>query len=192
MTPTEQGAHEGRRYVEVVQYDRRWPFLFAEEAEWLREMLGEECLLVSHIGSTSVPGMWAKPIIDILLVVRELSAVDARSSSFVARGYEPLGEYGIPGRRFFPRGKLRRSHHLHCFAAGAHYEIERHLAVCAYLRKHADERVAYSALKRSLARQYPWDIEGYWSGKVDYVADLQSRALLWYQGEVAAQQGSPS
>lgn len=91
-----------------------------------------------------------------------------------------MGEFGIPGRRYFRKGGDHRTHQLHVFQAGDRKNILRHLAVRDYLRACPAEREAYGALKRWLAGQYPEDIEGYCDGKDSFVRALERRALDWY------------
>ena len=129
----------------------------------------------------SVPGLCAKPIIDIMPVVRDIGAVDGCNAVFVALGYTPMGEFGIPGRRYFHKGGDERTHHVHVFAEENAEAIERHLAVSAYLRAHADEARAYGELKRALAARFPRDWDGYCDGKDEYVRALEARALKWYR-----------
>ena len=169
------------QHVTVIEYDPAWPLEFEREASRIRGALGENCLEVYHIGSTSVPGLAAKPIIDILPVVRSLEAVDAAKDSLEALGYEYLGEFGIPGRRYLRKGGDERTHHVHVFAEENAEAIERHLAVSAYLRAHADEARAYGELKRALAARFPRDWDGYCDGKDGYVRALEARALKWYR-----------
>ena len=171
------------QHVTVIEYDPAWPLEFEREASRIRGALGENCLEVYHIGSTSVPGLAAKPIIDILPVVRSLEVVDAAKDSLEALGYEYLGEFGIPGRRYLRKGGDERTHHVHVFAAENREAIERHLAVPAYLRAHPDEARAYGELKKALAARFPLDWEGYCDGKDEYVRALEARALAWYRSQ---------
>ena len=104
------------RKIEVVDYCPEWKEKFWQEAAKIQEILGENCITVYHIGSTSVKGLRAKPIIDLMPVVKELEAVDLHNKEFEALGYECKGEYGILGRRFFMKGGDLRTHHVHIFA----------------------------------------------------------------------------
>ncbi len=167
------------RKVEVLPYDAAWAEAFREEAARLAAVFGAEAVAIHHIGSTAVPGLCAKPIIDILVEVRVLAAVDALNEALRARGYDPRGEHGLPGRRYFVkrRGGVR-THHVHVFAAGSP-DVARHLAFCAYLRVHPEEAQAYGALKRRLAREHPEDIESYVQGKGTFVRALERRACAW-------------
>ena len=166
-------------HVRVVEYDSRWPQMFAEEAEKIQKILGENCIAVHHIGSTSVPNLAAKPIIDILPVVRDLRLVDTKNADFEALGYECMGEFGLAGRRYFRKGGDERTHQIHIFARESAHDIARHLAVRDYLRTFPQEAAADGGLKMRLAQQYPEDIEGYCDGKDAFVKGLEQRALAW-------------
>lgn len=165
-----------KRKVEVVPYDPAWPRLFASEAASLAALLGDELVEIHHIGSTAVPGLAAKPIIDILPVVRDIERIDSYNDLLLALGYTPKGENGIPGRRFFSKDVegVRRVH-VHAFAAG-HPEIARHLAFVAYLRGHPAEAQAYADLKVELARRFPNDTVGYTDAKSEFIRAIDERA----------------
>lgn len=94
------------RKVVVSPYNVHWPSMYDEEAGKLRTIFGEQLVAMHHIGSTSVPGLEAKPIIDILVVVQDIARVDAINHEMQAFGYEVKGEYGIPGRRFFRKAGM--------------------------------------------------------------------------------------
>ncbi|CAJ1001462.1 MULTISPECIES: GrpB family protein [Brevibacillus] len=167
------------RTVEVVAYDDRWPELFREEAAKIREALGGAVRDIHHIGSTSVPGMAAKPIIDILVEVDRIENVDARSSRMESLGYEARGENGIPGRRYFCKGGDKRTHHVHVFQQGSG-EVIRLLAFREYLTAHPAEAAAYRGLKLRLAERCSADVAAYVAGKDAFVKELQQRALSWW------------
>src|SRR5262245_26676686 len=151
------------RYTFAV-YSSDWPAAFDEEAGQLRALLGEELVAVHHIGSTSVPGLAAKPIIDVLPLVRTLAAVDERTPRFREAGYRDWGEYGLAGRRFFTRDHGEyRTHNVHIYQAGDP-SVERHVAFCAYLRHDEAARREYEALKRVVYAQHPDDVEAYNDG----------------------------
>jgi len=168
------------RKVEVVPYDIDWPALFDEEARQLRALFGPELVSIHHFGSTSIPGTSAKPIIDILVIVRSIDKVDPLNPSLQRMGYNSVGEYGISGRRFFYKGTLDlRTHHLHVYQIGNPH-ILRHLAFRDYMRAHPVNARAYSRLKETLATEYPEDMESYIAGKNDFVQKQEQRALAWY------------
>lgn len=165
--------------VNVVAYDPRWKNLFLSEAGQIRDMLGDELINIFHIGSTAVEGLKAKPVIDMMPVVRNLSRLDGYASRFEALEYEVMGEFGIPGRRYFRKGANNRTHQIHAFQFDNLQEIERHLAVRDYLRSHDAARMAYGQLKAGLAEKFPEDIEGYADGKEAFVVAMEKEALKW-------------
>jgi GrpB-like predicted nucleotidyltransferase (UPF0157 family) len=166
------------RIVEVCNYNPDWPKQFQLEAERLKNLFGDELLAVHHIGSTAVPGLQAKPVLDLLPVVRDIRRVDTFNQAMRTMGYQPKGEYGIPGRRFFIKGGNRRTHHVHVFQHGDP-EIHRHLVFRDYLRAHPHEAERYGKLKAELALKHPWDIEAYMAGKAGLVRELERAALEW-------------
>lgn len=170
------------QHVIVVPYNPRWPCLYEREAAEIRRILGSLLVSIHHIGSTAVPGLAAKPIIDILPVVSDIRAMDPLRASFEGIGYAYMGEFGIPGRRYLRKGGDERTHHLHIFGQDSREEIRRHLAVRDYLRTHPETALAYGNLKRTLAKRYPFDIDGYCDGKDAFVKVLERTALGWYRG----------
>lgn len=168
-------------FVQVVPYRPQWPELYRQEAEKIRHILGNQLDSIHHIGSTSVPGLAAKPIIDMLPVVYRIEAVDAFDIEFEALGYEVMGEFGIPGRRYFRKGAETPTYHIHIFQKSDAHNIGRHLAVRDYLRTHQADAAAYASLKLQLAAQFPWDIEAYCDGKDAFVKELEQKALAWMQ-----------
>lgn len=165
------------RKVEVKAYDPSWPAMFKGESKLLKAALGRNCMEIFHIGSTAVPGMMAKPIIDILVSVKDLRKVDEVADKMEELGYEALGENGISGRRFFRKGGEQPTHHVHIFENSNQDEIQRHLAVVEYLCTHERRREEYSQLKAYLAQAYPEDIVGYMEGKAYFVSQLEQEAL---------------
>lgn len=143
------------RKIEVVDYRPEWDTMFKVESKKIKKILGKNCVGVYHIGSTSVKGLPAKPIIDIMPVVKDISLVDAHNGEFEALGYECRGEFGIPGRRFFAKGGDNRTHHIHIFEQSNQTDIQRHIAVRDYLNAHSDTAAEYAALKKKLAAEFP-------------------------------------
>ncbi len=175
-----QKGGEVMRMVEVVDYDPEWPSLYNEEADKIRRILGSELIAIYHIGSTSVANLKAKPIIDIMPVVKDICAVDCFKGQFEAIGYEALGEFGIAGRRYFRKGPETRTHHVHVFEDGNRHDIERHLAVRDFLREHPGEAEQYGRLKSELAALFPYDKRAYVDGKDSFVKALEKKAVEWY------------
>lgn len=168
------------RNITVVPHNPRWQEDFLRESSLLRQVFGSNLVQIFHIGSTSVEGLAAKPVIDILPVVQSLEQADACTQQLAALGYQARGELGIPGRRFFPKGGDLRTHHIHLFQAGNAYQILRHLAFRDYLRAHPQVCAQYGQLKSRLAQQFPNDIDGYCDGKDSFVQTHQRLALQWY------------
>ncbi|HHL2052078.1 TPA: GrpB family protein, partial [Legionella pneumophila] len=161
--------------IKVVSYDSNWPVQFEQEAERIKKALGSNCIEIHHIGSTSVPDLVAKPVIDMIPVVLDISKVDGANAAIRALGYEAKGEYGIPFRRYFQKGDNRLTHHAHVFELG-NPEIERHLKFRDWMRMHPKDREAYARLKQELARRYSDDITAYCLGKEDFIATIDKKA----------------
>lgn len=169
-----------KRKIKVVEYDSGWKHAFEIEARNLREIFGEEIITIHHIGSTSVPGLMAKPIIDMLPVVRDIKALDAYDEIMAARGYIPRGEFGLPGRRYFIKGtEVNRTHHIHAYQEG-HADITRHLAFRDYLLTHPGRARDYETLKLELIKRFDGDKDAYIDGKDGLVKEIEAEALCWY------------
>jgi GrpB-like predicted nucleotidyltransferase (UPF0157 family) len=170
-----------QRHIVVVPYDTTWAELYTAEAEKLRAVFGSLLLEIHHIGSTSIPGLAAKPVIDILPLVTDIEQVDALNDDMAALGYIAKGEAGISGRRFFIKpSESERTHHVHTFQVGDP-EGTRHLAFRAYLIAHPELIAEYAALKIKLAEQFPTDIYGYMDGKDSWIKAVEQKAVLWFQ-----------
>lgn len=161
----------------MVEYDRLWPEQFAQEAERLRQAMGDALVAVEHVGSTSVPGLSAKPVLDILIGVRVFGEGEASVPALEALGYECRGENGIPGRLFFRKGlvEYRRTHHLHMVETG-HEQWVSMLSFRDYLRAHPDEARRYEALKHDLASRFRDDRRAYTDGKAEFVEAVLKKA----------------
>jgi GrpB-like predicted nucleotidyltransferase (UPF0157 family) len=143
-------------------------------------------LRVHHIGSTAIPGIFAKPVIDILMEVENTFEFDGSSYAMEGLGYESMGEFAIPGRRYFRRNNAVgiRTHQVHAFESKSP-EIARHLAFRDYLIAHLAEARAYGELKRDLAREFPEDIQGYMKGKNSFIKEHEAKALVWWMARQA-------
>ena len=170
------------QHITVLNYDPEWPLKYERERKAIAEILDGNGISIYHIGSTSVPGLVAKPIIDMMAVVRSLEKVDDARGKFSELGYECLGEFGIAGRRYFRKGGDERTHQIHIFQADDWNNIERHLAFRDYMRTHEKERTEYAKIKTALAQRFPYDIDGYCDGKDAFVREMEKRALLEYDG----------
>jgi GrpB-like predicted nucleotidyltransferase (UPF0157 family) len=157
--------------IEIVPYDSRWPELFATEAPLVRAALGEQVIAIEHFGSTAIPGLAAKPIIDILVAVRSLAAMEHAEAALAPLGYVFWRDNPMRDRMFFVKGMppygTRRTHHIHITETGG--EMWRRRIFRDYLISHPDEVRRYEALKRELMARFPGDREAYTEAKTDFV-----------------------
>ncbi len=167
------------RKVEVIDYQEAWKEKYHSEATLLRTTIGFLNPDVHHIGSTSVPGLSAKPIIDILIEVENLDDLDENSKCLEAIGYIGLGENGIPGRRYFEKGGDDRTHQIHAFEKGSIGSL-RHLAFRDYLMSHPQVAHEYAILKKHVASVCNNDIDRYCEGKNQFVKKYEKLAINWY------------
>jgi GrpB-like predicted nucleotidyltransferase (UPF0157 family) len=153
--------------------------MYEAEARVVSAVLGTELVAIHHVGSTAIPGLAAKPTIDMLAEVHDIEAIDLHNWRFVGIGYTPMGEYGVSGRRyFFKSSGEKHTHHLHIFQEG-HFEIERHLLFRDYLRSHPKEAEKYASLKISLAAEFSDDILSYMQGKYTIINEIDLKAKEW-------------
>lgn len=181
-----------RRRIVVVPHDPAWQEEYKRAADEISAVYGDLLVSIHHIGSTSVSGLAAKPIVDIMPVVRDIEQVDGYDPRMLNLGYFPQGENMLPGRRYFRYGiPPDFTRHVHVYQTG-HPEVERHLAFCAYLRAHPADAVAYGALKMELAQRFPYDSEGYVAGKDGLIKNLLEKAMTWQRNSAASLAGGQS
>jgi GrpB-like predicted nucleotidyltransferase (UPF0157 family) len=160
--------------IEIVDYDAHWPRLFEEERAALEQVLpSDQVLAIEHAGSTAIPGLAAKPIIDIFIAVPSIEVAKATLVVPIkAIGYVYWAENPDLTRMFFVRGMPpygeRRTHHVHILEPTSD-SWDRTLLFRNYLRDHADEAERYQQLKRELARRHREDREAYTRAKDSYV-----------------------
>jgi GrpB-like predicted nucleotidyltransferase (UPF0157 family) len=160
--------------VHLVPYDSTWPLEFAAEAERIERACSGLPMKLEHIGSTAVPGLAAKPVIDILAGRPGSVAGKAYVAAFRQLGYEHKGSFGVPGRNYFRRG-TPRSHHVHLVSWSG--ELWRdHLLFRDYLRAHPAVAREYETIKRELAIMYVQDKERYTDAKGPFVRSIVRRA----------------
>ncbi|MFY0637395.1 GrpB family protein [Maricaulis maris] len=166
--------------VTVRVWDPRWPERFGLERDRLCSVLGEVAGRIEHVGSTSVPGLAAKPIIDILVGTDDLDLLDARSVDMRDACYQVKGEYGLPGRRYFRRDAAdgTRLVHIHAYLRQSD-DFRRHLVFRDYLRAHPDEAGRYGEHKLALSRVAGLGSQQYQSAKSAIVREIEARALVW-------------
>lgn len=167
-----------KRKVEVKEHKKEWNTLYEKEKIELTDIFKDILKDIHHIGSTAIPNIKAKPVIDIMVVVQDINKVDQYNEEMIELGYEPKGEFGIKNRRFFQKGGSNRTHHVHVFPKGDK-EVQRHLNFRDYMRAHPQKARQYSQLKETLAAQYPHDIDKYIEGKNDFIKEIDREAAKW-------------
>lgn len=166
--------------VEIVPYDPRWPEMFAKEAARLRAALPADLVLgVEHFGSTAVPGLAAKPIIDILIAVRSLAEAQERAiEPLEALDYVFWYDNPKTDRMYFVKGMppygTRRTHHVHLTETSG--EMWGRLAFRDHLRTHPEDALRYERLKRDLAAAHRDDRDAYTDAKAAFVAEIMQKA----------------
>ncbi len=172
----------------IADYDPRWPSLFEEEKARILDAIGGWLVDIQHVGSTAVPGLFAKPIIDIMPGIRSLADAPNCIAPMAALGYQYIPEYesDLPERRYFrrPAGEAfrgRGTHHIHMVETTSAF-WRRHILFRDYLRAHPQAAAEYAALKRRLAAQFGADREAYTEAKTEFITSIEERA----RREVAA------
>lgn len=164
--------------VTISPYNPEWPRRFTEEAAVLGTVFADGNVVIEHIGSTSVVGLGAKPIIDIMVGLERLADAESRIAVLEAVGYEyvPKYEAQLPDRRYFRKPRFSpRTYHVHCVVKGSSFWI-RHLAFRNHLRTHPESAKAYEALKRSLAARLGKD--EYTDAKTPFIEGVLATAAM--------------
>jgi putative glutamine amidotransferase len=172
------GAAEGRtRSYAISAYDPAWPARYDEESARIRTALGDQVTGLEHVGSTSVPGLGAKPVVDIQVSVRSMVPRSAYVDPLVALGYRWVVDPWSDEHEYFSRNEdAERAFHIHVCAAGSEWE-RRHIAFRDWLRDHPDDAAAYERLKRDLAERHPRDIFTYVDGKTEFIREIEAQAV---------------
>ena len=181
-----KGTRDGRaREVLVVPYDPAWPMRFADIRDAIAPALAGVASVIEHVGSTAVPGLAAKPIVDVDVIVEDAAAVGAAIARLEDLGYRHLGDLGIAGREAFAApardpavvadGVLGGDHNLYVCLRGVP-AVENHLRLRDRLRADPALARAYADLKRGLARAHPRDIDAYVAGKTAFVTGVLREA----------------
>ena len=168
--------------VQLVPHDPTWISTATAEGDLLANVLGETLLHVFHIGSTSIPGIAAKPIIDLLPVVSSLWALDRHKKEVERLGYHWRGEYGLPGRRYGVKDDPatgRRLIQAHFYAVGSP-EIDRHVAFRNYLLERPELAQAYLQEKARCQQCHRHDSHAYSDCKNDWIKRIEKEALRYY------------
>lgn len=166
----------------IVVHDPTWGARYQVEAHILSALLGAAAVRIHHMGSTSIPNIPAKPIIDILLEATSLELLDTFTNNLVIIGYEARGEYGISGRRYFKKKPINETpaFHLHCYKANS-YEVKRHLAFRDYLRCKPDIAKQYADMKIKMSDETGKLISGYQIEKKPFVDGIALEALRYFE-----------
>ena len=162
--------------IVIFAYDPAWPDAFELIRSRLAEALGDLALGIEHVGSTSVPGLPAKPIIDIDVVIASDAHLPSVIGQLATIGYLHEGDLGIAGRHAFRAPDDLPKHHPYVCSAG-NRELQRHLAFRDHLRGHPDDALAYANLKRDLAARFGSDRDGYSAAKTSFVEEMLRRAM---------------
>ena len=164
-----------KREIVIVDYDSRWPGQFQKHAEMLKRALGSKALAIEHVGSTSVPMLAAKPIIDILVVLEDCADEAAYLPSLVEVGYVlRVREPDWHQHRMFRTPEM--DVHVHIFFPGC-VEVTRQLAFRDHLRANVEDRLLYESVKRKLAKEDWSDMNTYAQAKTEVVEQIIARAL---------------
>lgn len=161
----------------IVDYNPYWPQLFEELRATVAGVLGDFALTIEHVGSTSVPGLAAKPIIDMDVVVESASHIPSAIERLATLGYLHLGDLGISGREAFTCPPEPPHHHLYVCPKDS-IALQRHLSFRNYLLQHSDEAQRYGHLKQELAEKFRNDREAYTNAKDEYIQTITNRGML--------------
>ena len=170
--------------IRIVDYDPKWPSMYEMEEELILSTVGRVVIELEHVGSTAVPGLGAKPIIDIMAAVRRIDDAVEIIEPLAAIGYEYVAEYEefVPERRYFRKGAPEpASHHLHVVEPTTHFWKD-HLLLRDYLRAAPEEARAYQAFKRDLARKITQDRVAFTDAKTSFIESALERARSWRDG----------
>ncbi|BCL78360.1 GrpB family protein [Ktedonobacteria bacterium brp13] len=168
----------GERLI-IAEYNPEWPRLFEEERAGIQEQIGTYLDDIQHIGSTAVPGLGAKPIIDIMVVIPRIEAVASCVPGLEKLDYHYMGEYGIAGRHYFYKpanaSPFEHQYHLHMLMT-THHQYLSHILFRDYLRMHPEALTAYQQLKEELATRYISDRDSYTDSKSQFVSGILALA----------------
>ncbi len=173
-------SEHSHRPVVLSPSDPSWPKLAEEEARRIAAVLGANLIEVHHIGSTAIPGILAKPVIDLAPEVRDIRELDRLEKEIRESGYEYWGEYGLPGRRFCPRlhSNGERAVNVHCYQTGDP-ELHRHITFRDYLRAYPEVAREYERVKIRARDLHPDDLFAYNDEKDGWIRKTERDALAW-------------
>lgn len=165
--------------ITIVAYNPRWPEYFSQEQARLASVLRDTGAVIEHIGSTAVPGLAAKPILDLMIGLPDFSIADRQVPRITSLGYEYIArhEQVMPERRFFKREEHgAATHHIHMVGLATSF-WERHIRFRDYLRDHPEAASAYAAFKQKLATQDWQDGSAYAQAKTEFIAKIEAASV---------------
>jgi GrpB-like predicted nucleotidyltransferase (UPF0157 family) len=165
------------RPLVVLNYDPMWPQVFAQLQSRIWPAISDVATTIEHVGSTSVPGLAAKPVIDMTIVVPAKSLMPLVIDRLASLGYQHRGDLGIPGREAFARPNGTPAHHLYACVMG-NLGLRNHLAIRDYLRHNPSSAHTYGDLKRQAADAYGHDIDAYIDAKTPFLLEILTKAGL--------------
>lgn len=171
------------RKMVVVDYNPEWAKLYKEETKKIKAVLGKNCVGFYHIGSTAVKGMKARPIIDIMALVKNVDKIETCVEDLEALGYIYQLESEIPEARFFMKIEEEIAYYIYIFKASEKEKRDKHVALRDYLIQHPEEAKAYGELKSKVVKRYAFDEKGYCKGKEAHLKALVEKAEAWGKGK---------
>ena len=172
-----------RRTMDVVEYDKNWGTLFEIEKKLLADVFKNNIIKIEHFGSTSIPGLSAKPIIDIMVFVHDINEVEQHNDEMKRLGYTAKGENGMTGRRYFVKHKadtVNHSHHVHIYQENGNPFIDEAFLFRDYLRVNKGAREKYDTVKKELSKQFYYEPLAYTDGKHDCVMEILEEAKRYF------------
>ncbi|MCM3734418.1 GrpB family protein [Bacillus cytotoxicus] len=162
--------------VIIEEYTTNWALQFTEEQKIITNIIGDVTIAIEHIGSTSVAGLSAKPILDMMVGVRNFEDIDVYIEPLKTIEYGHVFHQEFPNRRFFRKGLWRAgTHHLHIYQYGSE-EWNHNLLFRDYLRNHPNVRLQYEQLKKELANKHRFDRVAYTNAKAPFIVDVIQKA----------------
>lgn len=174
-----QIIHANRPY-QFGPYSFDWSQIYEENAKMIREVLGNQIIFIEHIGSTSIPGMWAKPQIDMLVTVKNFGRIPEFYEQMLIIGYTAHGDYTKEGEEYFTKDTSEgiREVSIHILPDGHRWAVDL-LDFRDYLRTHPSEVKYYATIKRKMNEKYPNDYTNYYKGKLQAIHAVRKRAAIW-------------
>ena len=157
--------------IEVTAYDPEWPRTFERIREHVWPVVQHAAMSIEHVGSTAVPGLAAKPVVDACIVVASRRDIPYVVKALAKIGYEHRGDLGVPDREAFTHPASLPKHHLYASPRGS-LSLKNHLGLRDYVRNHPEAAKEYGDLKETLAKRFPDDIDGYIEGKTEFILGI--------------------